>query len=206
MSLFSTFVIGLIVGWLVEWGIDWFYWRRSVKAEPPAEAVAAAQAAAPAPVDSAETDAFRQELQQAKSTIARYQEQITGLDACQEQLLLAQAEISEYKTQLENVDTYREQLAEAHAEIGRLQAEVVQPPKRSPQVIETVIVKDNLERINGIGPVFSRRLNEAEIYTFDQLAALSPERIHEMITPEPWQHIDPEAWIAEAKTFAGSVT
>jgi predicted flap endonuclease-1-like 5' DNA nuclease len=62
--------------------------------------------------------------------------------------------------------------------------------------------KDRLEEINGIGPVFARRFNEAGIYTFAELAELTPERVHEIVHTEEWQKIDPDAWIAEAKERA----
>ncbi|RPI82017.1 MAG: hypothetical protein EHM41_19390 [Chloroflexi bacterium] len=38
-----------------------------------------------------------------------------------------------------------------------------------------LLVPDNLEEIDGVGPVIARRLNQNGIYTFEQLAALTPE-------------------------------
>ncbi|MBE7552192.1 MAG: DUF4332 domain-containing protein [Anaerolineales bacterium] len=61
---------------------------------------------------------------------------------------------------------------------------------------------DKLEDITGIGVVFARRLNEAGIYTFAQLAEQTPERLREIIKPESWQKIEPEKWVAEAREFA----
>jgi predicted flap endonuclease-1-like 5' DNA nuclease len=61
---------------------------------------------------------------------------------------------------------------------------------------------DQLEEIDGIGEVYANRLNEAGVYSFEQLAELLPERIREIINPEEWQKIEPESWIAEAKAFA----
>jgi predicted flap endonuclease-1-like 5' DNA nuclease len=61
---------------------------------------------------------------------------------------------------------------------------------------------DRLEDITGIGVVFARRLNEAGIYTFAQLAGQTPERLWKIIKPESWQKIEPEKWIAEAGEFA----
>ena len=61
---------------------------------------------------------------------------------------------------------------------------------------------DNLEDINGIGVVFAARLNAAGIVNFEQLAALSPERIRDILNPEEWQKIEPEAWVSEAAEFA----
>lgn len=61
---------------------------------------------------------------------------------------------------------------------------------------------DNLEDINGIGVVFAARLNAAGIVNFEQLAATSPVRIKEILNPEEWQKIEPEAWVSEAAEFA----
>ncbi|MBI1296938.1 hypothetical protein GC175_18455 [bacterium] len=62
---------------------------------------------------------------------------------------------------------------------------------------------DSLEAIHGIGPVFARRLREEGIEYFEQLAQLTPERIHAIIAPIRSSHmIDAERWIDEARTFA----
>jgi predicted flap endonuclease-1-like 5' DNA nuclease len=62
--------------------------------------------------------------------------------------------------------------------------------------------EDDLEVIDGIGPVFEKRFYEAGIYTFKQLAELSPERIREIVKVKGWQKIEPEKWIAEAREYA----
>lgn len=89
-------------------------------------------------------------------------------------------------------------LAAAEAEVKRLQSkanETLDPP-------EPVYFKvDELEDIHGIGPVFARRLYEARVRTFADLAAQTPERIHDIISPKSWQAIDPAEWIAEARTI-----
>ena len=108
----------------------------------------------------------------------------------------------------------RKQLAEAQAKILELQQENEQlrasqtkddePKTKAPapgSAPDAVTAKDPLEDITGIGPVFAKRLNEAGIYTFADLAALTPENIHEIIGPEDWQKIDPGVWIAEARQF-----
>jgi predicted flap endonuclease-1-like 5' DNA nuclease len=61
---------------------------------------------------------------------------------------------------------------------------------------------DPLIEINGIGPVFERRLIEAGILTFSQLAQTSPEQLREIAAVEDWQEIDTAAWIREAQQFA----
>jgi predicted flap endonuclease-1-like 5' DNA nuclease len=59
---------------------------------------------------------------------------------------------------------------------------------------------DDLTQIDGIGPTFASRLYAAEVNTFAQLAALSPEQIREitLVTVQG----DPADWIAEAQTLA----
>ncbi len=59
---------------------------------------------------------------------------------------------------------------------------------------------DDLTQIDGIGPTFARRLAEAGVTTFAQLAALSPEEARE-ITHVTVQS-DPADWIAEAQSLS----
>lgn len=59
--------------------------------------------------------------------------------------------------------------------------------------------RDPLIDINGIGPVYEKRLNEAGIWTFAELAALTPERVRAIINPEKWQLVEAEKWIEEAR-------
>ena len=41
--------------------------------------------------------------------------------------------------------------------------------------------KDNFQAIKGIGPVFSKRLKEAGIHTFEQLSQLTPKELEEIL-------------------------
>lgn len=41
--------------------------------------------------------------------------------------------------------------------------------------------QDNLEAIKGIGPVIARRLNDAGVYTFEELAKLTPQELEEIL-------------------------
>lgn len=60
---------------------------------------------------------------------------------------------------------------------------------------------DDLTLINGIGPTFAQRLNEAGVTTFAQLAVLTPEQARAMTHAATWQG-NPEAWIEEARSRA----
>ncbi|MCP4417086.1 MAG: hypothetical protein GY805_10715 [Chloroflexi bacterium] len=86
---------------------------------------------------------------------------------------------------------------------ARLQEALNKEPEMVIQeVVKEVMVKaDRLQKIRGVGDVFNGRFNDAGVFTFAQLAALTPERAHEIINPEEWQTIEAEEWIAEARQF-----
>lgn len=93
----------------------------------------------------------------------------------------------------------RQQLDDAREKIRQLEADLEAALSRKP-----VQVKDRLQEINGIGNVFAKRFNEAGIFSFAELAAVTPERAREIINPQYWQEIEPEAWIAEARALAAA--
>jgi len=62
-----------------------------------------------------------------------------------------------------------------------------------------------LRSIDGIGVVYEKKLFDAGIYTFEQLAALTPDQVRDIINPEEWQKIEPESWIAEARARAATM-
>lgn len=110
------------------------------------------------------------------------------------------------------------QLAENQQRLAQLEAENSQRPglgERSmpsrsahmPDLDATIaqmrpVKKDRLEEIEGIGPVYAKRLNDAGIFSFAQLAEQSADRVREIINPEEWQKIEPESWIAQAVILA----
>ncbi len=66
------------------------------------------------------------------------------------------------------------------------------------------LMPDDLKVINGIGPVYEGRLNEAGIETFAALAASSVARIKEILDADELQthQVEPSSWIAEAAGLA----
>lgn len=62
--------------------------------------------------------------------------------------------------------------------------------------------KDPLIQIRGIGHLFERKLWNAGVLTFAQLAALTPEDVYEIVQPAEWQRIEPDRWISEAATLS----
>ncbi len=63
--------------------------------------------------------------------------------------------------------------------------------------------KDNLKAIRGVGPVIEKRLNQAGIYTFDEMAQLTTDELNEILG-ELIKKFFPgeEKMIAQAKEFA----
>ena len=63
--------------------------------------------------------------------------------------------------------------------------------------------KDNLQAIHGIGPAFSKRLNEAGIHTFEQLSQLTSKEMEKILgTLFKRFFSEDNTIIAQAKEFA----
>jgi predicted flap endonuclease-1-like 5' DNA nuclease len=63
--------------------------------------------------------------------------------------------------------------------------------------------RDNFQAIKGIGPVFSRRLHEAGIHTFEQLSQLTPQQLEEILGDLYRRFFSKqEAILAQAREFA----
>lgn len=101
----------------------------------------------------------------------------------------------------------RRELDVARLEIANLQAQV---QRRTDNVAaghagETVGAgtepQDRLQDINGIGQVYAKKLNDADIHTFAQLSETSIDRLTEIINPQEWQTVDFDAWIRQARAF-----
>ena len=77
----------------------------------------------------------------------------------------------------------------------RSQVRIKVQPKSSPWDETSVKEPDRLVAISGIGPTYERRLNEAGIYTFEQLANSSPDMLRKITGVTRW---DPVDWTIEA--------
>ena len=97
-------------------------------------------------------------------------------------------------SQADDVARLRGELSGANDELARLRAELAAMRSRP--------ARDPLIDINGIGPVIEKRMFEAGIFTFEQLAAESPERLRTIARLQEWQDADPAAWISEARERA----
>ena len=80
------------------------------------------------------------------------------------------------------ISTIATENANLKERITSLQAE----KKRKPRSTKTRLLRDeagndNLQAIKGIGPVFSKRLNEAGITTFEQLSNLTSQEMEDIL-------------------------
>lgn len=80
---------------------------------------------------------------------------------------------------------------------------VIAPPVADQPVESSIDERDPLEKIQGIGFVYERKLWDAGILTFEDLANSTPDEVTAAIAPEEWQEIDPASWIAAAKKLIG---
>lgn len=55
--------------------------------------------------------------------------------------------------------------------------------KTAPKIEEPIVptTPDNLQKIKGIGPVISKKLNEAGVFTYEQLAEQTPDTLRKML-------------------------
>lgn len=105
--------------------------------------------------------------------------------------------LAAFTNQQDETTRLREQIATAVARIDEVE-EVLAAQAETPAPSS-----DSLEAIKGIGPVFARRLNEAGILTFSDLARLSPEEIQAIVAPgRASRMFDIEDWIVQARQYA----
>lgn len=62
--------------------------------------------------------------------------------------------------------------------------------------------KNDLKKVNGIGPVYEKKLNEIGIYTWEQLSKLTPEAVSDLEQLTKWPgRIERDNWIEQAKAL-----
>jgi predicted flap endonuclease-1-like 5' DNA nuclease len=108
----------------------------------------------------------------------------------------AQQKLAQLAASEGEVKICQAKLADAEPTLDRLRTELNDVASRAPQE------EDCFERIHGVSTTFANRFNDAEIYTFAQLADSSPERVQEVARPEAWQKVEPKSWTARARELA----
>ncbi len=173
----NVLIIGFVAGAIVMWILDWFFYGRGSNAA------------------EAELAEVKHKLHEAESTAVACREALANAKASvsttESDLIQARADATECGAKL---DSCSADLAAAQARIAELEAKPAPASKPA---------KDDLKKVNGIGPVYEKKLNAAGIITYAQLAASDPETIKGIIQPKEWQSLDIEDWLVEAKSFAG---
>ncbi|NDJ76645.1 MAG: hypothetical protein GYB65_10335 [Chloroflexi bacterium] len=88
------------------------------------------------------------------------------------------------------LDRVLKQVGDVFSAVNKIVASPPQPPRPT---------QERLTDIKGIGPVYSTKLNEAGIFTYEQLAELTPEEVTALIGRST---IDAEGWVEQAKLLA----
>ncbi len=132
----------------------------------------------------------------AQQQIRKVQEQVS--EQIQEAAETLQAETAHLQRILSNTEN----------KLSTVEAMVTKPVQQPAQPSTTrPASQDRLEQINGIGPVFARRLNAAGIYTLAALATQTPEAIEAIIGKTRASALfNPATWIAEAQALVSGQT
>lgn len=121
-------------------------------------------------------------------------EENAGLAKENEALVKENKNLDEGNTEL------KQRIVSLQAEIGRLSASAT-----STHLIDTD-GNHNLQAIKGIGPTFSKRLNEAGVHTFERLSQLTPQEMEEILGTLFKRFFSKENTIlAQAKEFAEQI-
>jgi predicted flap endonuclease-1-like 5' DNA nuclease len=176
MGIWIALVGGILLGWVIEWVIDWTYWRRGVAGFYAKED----QLQRDLDAASAAHDDLAQSNNQLKADRDLLNQQLSALTADVDVLNQQVSELTADR------DVLNQQLADALAVV-----KVAETPRR-----------DDLEQIDGIGPVYEQKLFAAGITSYGQLAATPAEQLREIVQPAPWQYVDFEDWHVQARRFA----
>ena len=173
-SLIIGAIIGFVAGWVAEWAGYRLLWRQR---DPQLRGLLADA--------EAEKQRWERFVSQNREKLDRLATLEGNLAAQEAELVGSKGAITQLRAEL---DSARQTITVLEAELQAAGAAPAQP--------------DRLEKIKGIGKVFATRLNEAGIYTFAQLAALTPEQLEQTLEAESFQAANFEDWITQAKVLA----
>jgi predicted flap endonuclease-1-like 5' DNA nuclease len=206
MSAWAAFFLGLLLGWLIEWLIDWWYWRRRYnnlleENKKQAELLTGSKS------DSAQLTRLAEENNKLAIQAERCN---SDLKAKQEEIGRLTQEISELNTMLAKAEFNTESVMVAPVSFSGIEsktAEAVLPQAENPIIAvmppEPVeVIPDDLIIINGIGPKIAQLLNNAGIFTFEQLAAQTPQSLESLLGDVIRRLADEDSLISQARELA----
>ena len=205
-------LLGLILGWLIELAIDYLFWQRrcdALNAELNRLQGSLGALEARALAAERDTKSARAKLTESNLSLTQAQSDLAGAHAIHETL---RNNVQILEDRVDNWGRKIGLLASAGGLLGpvgvafsqdgdddlRNQIDILH------QTLDGLLPdasgeRDPLQEINGIGAVYEKRLNDAGIFTFQQLIESSVQQIHEIISPKDWQVIDSEDWLAQAR-------
>jgi predicted flap endonuclease-1-like 5' DNA nuclease/uncharacterized protein YjiS (DUF1127 family) len=204
---------GFILGWLVEWLIDLFYWRR--RAEEQANLSRSLRTS----LDEKERSVLdlQTRLQEETSDLGAVRDQIEQGEVTIRDLTARIGEHNETISRLEAEVGERDEQIEAlrmRSEAAEAQVDALKAAQQETELARTAlrteldmwksaVERDDFEVIHGIGRTYEKRLHNAGILTYQQLASTAPEQIRVILNiSSESRRIEPEAWIAEAARLA----
>jgi predicted flap endonuclease-1-like 5' DNA nuclease len=95
---------------------------------------------------------------------------------------------------------FAKKLESLEAENRDLKARLAVVPVIKEKVVH--VERAHLQDIYGIGPVYAKRLKDAGISTFDELADANPKELIQIAKIQDWQVADPGSWVSQARDFA----
>lgn len=94
-----------------------------------------------------------------------------------------------------------DRLAVAEARVRNLESQIRNSRSTSGGESSETPTQD-LQLIDGIGPTYAQRFNDAGVTNFEALAALSPDQVREIVGLRDWQAFRAEDWIDAARIMA----
>ncbi len=167
--------------------------RRILELETQVERLRAKKADKGSPKRLAELTA---EVERLQNILSKQNQVVNDYEGEIEQLRERNVEQDRALDQLRSAQTEDErQLAALESEMERARAEA-EKPKPAPE--------QDLELISGIGPVFAKRLKNAGINSYADLANLTAQEVRDIVKVKKWQRLDAVSWIAQAVELSGA--
>lgn len=118
--------------------------------------------------------------------------------ALDQQLLAVGGEAEAWRDKAAQLEPENTRLAEL---VYRLEQALRDQPAQASA--PALLVPDDLEEIDGIGPAIAKKLNRAGVHTFEQLAAQSPAFLRSVLGRQMERLVDEEALLEQARQRAG---
>jgi predicted flap endonuclease-1-like 5' DNA nuclease len=137
---------------------------------------------------------WRRHYQPSQDTMIQSQQKLASLES---ELLFTRSEVQPLQEKIGQLE-----LEKAQLELGLIQIQQELDNSRTHPPIHQQIITDDLEEIDGIGLMIARRLNQSGIYTYEQLAAQSPEFLRQLVGDLIQPPAGEESLIEHARRFA----